>query len=279
MIKAIQELFPPKTKKEVMSFLERLNYIGQFIAQSTIIVEPILNLLKKEAPTKCTEECKKAFDTIKKNLSNPPVLVPPKPGSPLLLYLLVSENAFGCVLGQHDQTGKKERAISYLSKKFTVCEASILKSSHIDPLKISLREEHDYCSHVEAELDDKPWYTDIKMYLEKGEYPKGTTSNQRKTIRRMANGFFLYKEILYKRMPDLGLLQCVDAAEATNLLEKVHAGTYGPHMNGFVLAKKILRACYYWMTMESDYCKFVQRCHQCQIDGYLTRSHQVNSTS
>ena len=28
----------------------------------------------------------------------------------------------GCVLGQHDDTGKKERAIYYLSKKFTECE-------------------------------------------------------------------------------------------------------------------------------------------------------------
>ena len=28
----------------------------------------------------------------------------------------------GCVLGQHDQTGKKEQAIYYLSKKFTEYE-------------------------------------------------------------------------------------------------------------------------------------------------------------
>ena len=32
-IKAIQEFPPPKTKKEVMSFLGRLNYISRFIAQ------------------------------------------------------------------------------------------------------------------------------------------------------------------------------------------------------------------------------------------------------
>jgi hypothetical protein len=28
-----------------------------------------------------------------------------------------------CVLGQHDETGKKEKAIYYLSKKFTECES------------------------------------------------------------------------------------------------------------------------------------------------------------
>ena len=86
-IKAIQELPPPKTRKEVMSFLGRLNYISRFIAQSTVVCEPIFKLLKKDAPTKWTEECQTAFNAIKIYLSNPPVLVPPREGSPLLLYL------------------------------------------------------------------------------------------------------------------------------------------------------------------------------------------------
>ncbi|XP_075087615.1 uncharacterized protein LOC142169625 [Nicotiana tabacum] len=33
------------------------------------------------------------------------------------------DSSFGCVLGQHDATGKKEQAIYYLSKIFTTCEA------------------------------------------------------------------------------------------------------------------------------------------------------------
>ena len=56
-IKAIQELPPSKTKKEVMTFLGRLNYITRFIAQSTIVFDPIFKLLKKDALTKWTEEC------------------------------------------------------------------------------------------------------------------------------------------------------------------------------------------------------------------------------
>ena len=72
-----------------------------------VIREPIFKLLRKNAPTKWTEECQKSFDTIKSYLSNPLVLVPPRAGCPLLLYLSVSDNAFGCVLGQHDETMKK----------------------------------------------------------------------------------------------------------------------------------------------------------------------------
>ena len=35
----------------------------------------------------------------------------------------VLDNSFGCVLGQYDDTGKKERSIYYLNKKFTIYEA------------------------------------------------------------------------------------------------------------------------------------------------------------
>lgn len=48
-----------------------------------------------------------------------PILVPPVPGRPLLLYLSTTDMSMGCVLGQHDDTGRIERAISYLSQKFT----------------------------------------------------------------------------------------------------------------------------------------------------------------
>lgn len=65
------------------------------------------------------EDCQKAFDKVKKYLLNPPIQVPPTPGRPLLMYLSVMEASMSCVLGQHDETGRKERAIYYLSKKFT----------------------------------------------------------------------------------------------------------------------------------------------------------------
>ncbi|XP_059285129.1 uncharacterized protein LOC132038484 [Lycium ferocissimum] len=148
------------------------------------------------------------------------------------------------------------------------------ESSHIDPLRISMKEEHAHSCYVEVEPDGKPWYSDIKMYLEGREYPKGITNGQKKTIQRMVKGFFLNKEVLYKQMPDFGLLRCVDAGEATKLLEEVHVGTCGPHMNGFILTKKILRAGHYWMIMESDCYKYVQRFHQCLIHGDLIKVPQ-----
>jgi hypothetical protein len=56
-------------------------------------------------------------------LLNPPLLAPPVSERPLILYLTVTKTAMGCVLGQHDETGRKEMAIYYLSKKFMECES------------------------------------------------------------------------------------------------------------------------------------------------------------
>jgi len=64
-----------------------------------------------------------AFNKIKHYLQSPPLLVPPISGRPLILYLTVTKAVIGCVLGQHDETRRKERAIYYLSKKFTECES------------------------------------------------------------------------------------------------------------------------------------------------------------
>ncbi|XP_017973143.1 PREDICTED: uncharacterized protein LOC108661378 [Theobroma cacao] len=122
-VQAIRDLPPPKTQKEVRGFLGRLNYIARFISQLTLKCDPIFKLLHKHNPGAWNKECQVAFDKVKVYLLSLPVLVPPVAGRPLILYLTVNEGSMGCVLGQHDETGTKERAVYYLSKKFTEYES------------------------------------------------------------------------------------------------------------------------------------------------------------
>uniref|UniRef100_A0A2N9IHF6 Integrase catalytic domain-containing protein n=1 Tax=Fagus sylvatica TaxID=28930 RepID=A0A2N9IHF6_FAGSY len=289
---------------------------------------------KKDVKIKWTEDCQKAFDKIKEYLLNPPILVPPTPGRPLILYLTVQEASMGCMLGQQDETGKKEQAIYYLSKKFTEPEtryllvektccalawaskklrqymlyyttwlaikgqaiadyladypseqlelnglrvprrrlsqtngewqardpklipyqryisrlvpkfkyvtftytprahnhfadalatlASLIKlveGDDVRPLRIETRDIPAYCvcieecMNVEAEIDDKPWYYDIKRFIQDREYPSRATENEKKYIRRMAFQFFLSGEILYKRTHDATLLAIGTASD------------------------------------------------------------------
>ncbi|KAA3483746.1 reverse transcriptase [Gossypium australe] len=110
-VKAIKELPLPHTQKEVRGFLGRLNYIARFISQLTEKCDPIFRLLKKHNQCVWDEECQSAFNNVKQYLTNAPVLSPPNLDRPLILYLSVFNNSMGCVLGQHDESGRKEKAI------------------------------------------------------------------------------------------------------------------------------------------------------------------------
>ncbi|XP_070011333.1 uncharacterized protein [Nicotiana sylvestris] len=133
------------------------------------------------------------------------------------------------------------------------------------PIPVRIHSQPAYCAHVDEETDGNPWFHDIKEYLAKGEYLEQANHTQKCTLHRLSDHFFQSRGILYRRTPDLGLLRCVDAEEASKLLKELHAGTCGPHMNNFLLAKKILKDGYFWMTMETECIRYVQKCHQCQI--------------
>ena len=89
---------PLRTKKEIYGFLGRLQYIIRFIAQLTMTCEPTFRLLKKEVPMVWNEQCQEAFEKIKNYLMKPPILVPPVPEKPLLLYLTTTDTAVRALL-------------------------------------------------------------------------------------------------------------------------------------------------------------------------------------
>ena len=125
-VQAIRDMSTPQIEKQIRSFLGKVNYIARFIAQLTATCDPLFKLLKKDAKIEWTNECQAAFKKIKQYLLNPLILVPPTPGYPLILYLVVQETSMGCMLGQVAKPGQKEWAIYYLSKKFTSCEINYI---------------------------------------------------------------------------------------------------------------------------------------------------------
>jgi len=122
-VRAIREMSAPKTEKQVRGFLGQLNYISRFISHMTATCGPIFKLLRKDQGIVWTEDFQKAFDIIKEYLLEPPILIPPVEGRPLIMYLTVLEASMGCVLWQQDETGIKEHVIYYLSKKLTDFES------------------------------------------------------------------------------------------------------------------------------------------------------------
>ena len=52
-------------------------------------------------------------------------------------------------------------------------------------------------------------------------------------------------------------------------MEEIHQRICGPHMNGRMLAKKVLRIVVYWNTIETNCVDFVKSCHDCQTHANL----------
>ena len=126
------------------------------------------------------------------------------------------------------------------------------------PLMIKTRFAPAYCCLIGdiENQDELPWYHDIYQFLSCGVY-------------QLATRFVIYGDALYKRSPDGLLLLCLDCASANRVMREVHAGVCGPHMGGHMLARKIMRTGYFWLTMETNCCQLVQRCLECQMHGDL----------
>ena len=50
----------------------------------------------------------------------------------------------------------------------------------------------------------------------------------------------------------------------------MHKGVYRLHMNGIVMARKIARQGYFWLTMKIDCVKFMKKCHNYRAYGDIS---------
>ena len=87
--------------------------------------------------------------------------------------------------------------------------------------------------------------------------------------------FLLDGKVLYKKGNDQVLLRCVSSSEVNKIVEEIHEGVCGTHANGHKMARQVMRAGYYWLTVESDCIKYARKCNKCQI--YSDKIH-VHST-
>ncbi|PKI66545.1 hypothetical protein CRG98_013072, partial [Punica granatum] len=111
---------------------------------------------------------------------------------------------------------------------------SITKENLIEPLEIEITNGPAYCNAIEAS-EAKPWYEDIKNFLRTGPCPPFADRRDRKTLKRLAIHYFLSGEILYRRSFESTLLWCIDEHESRRLMEELHGGNCGSHMNGLML--------------------------------------------
>src|SRR3954466_11754096 len=85
-IQAILDWTPPKTDKQVRSFLGLASYCRRFVENFSKIARPLTNLLHKGVKFEWTDKCQESFQALKDKLTSPSVLAPPDTQKDFVIY-------------------------------------------------------------------------------------------------------------------------------------------------------------------------------------------------
>ncbi|MGH0149668.1 UNVERIFIED_CONTAM: hypothetical protein FKN15_015787 [Acipenser sinensis] len=127
-VASVQNWAVPQTVRQVRSFLGFAGYYRRFIQGFSNIARPLHALLvgtskkgkKHSGPVEWTNECEKAFQTLKQRLVQAPVLAFADFALPFRLYTDASQGGLGAVLAQ-EQEGQ-ERVVAYASRSLLPTE-------------------------------------------------------------------------------------------------------------------------------------------------------------
>jgi hypothetical protein len=114
-VEAIQALSIPRSKKEVQSFLNKINFLRRFVSNFAEEVKLITTMLKKGNEVRWTPQLRNSFEQIKKALTEAPVLISPDYSKDFLIFSFASPDTVAVVLLQTNDVGL-EQPITYFSR-------------------------------------------------------------------------------------------------------------------------------------------------------------------
>ena len=113
------------------------------------------------------------------------------------------------------------------------------------------------------------WMAPIISYLKDGTLPEG--KDEARKLRVRSARYVLLNDALYKRGFSQPYLRCLSQDEANYVLREVHEGACRNHSGARSLIHKVVRAGYYWSTIQADAKAYVKVCDQCQRFSNIPR--------
>nr|GEV86626.1 reverse transcriptase domain-containing protein [Tanacetum cinerariifolium] len=226
------------------------------------IARPMTHLLEKETPFIFSKECIESFNTLKKKLTEAPILVVPDWNLPFELMCDASDYAIGAVLGQ--RKWKHFQPIHYASK--TMTEAQIHYTTTEEEMLAVLYAFEKFRPYLV--LSKSIVYTDhsaLKYFL-----------NKQDAKPRLLRWVLLLQEfditILDKKGSEnlaadhLSRLKNPHQDEAFEILKACHEGPSGGHHGANLTTKKIFGFGFFWPLIYRDAHEMIKTCDICQSD-------------
>nr|GEV07114.1 DNA-directed DNA polymerase [Tanacetum cinerariifolium]GEY54611.1 DNA-directed DNA polymerase [Tanacetum cinerariifolium] len=245
-VDVIAKLPHPTTVKGVRSFLGHAGFYRRFIQNFSKIARPMTYLLEKETPFVFSKECNDAFNTLKKKLTEAPILVVPDWNLPFELMCDTSDYAIGVVLGQR-------------------------KSTHFQPLY--------YASKMMTEAQIH--YTTIEkemlavVYAFEKFRPYLVLSKSIVYTDQSALKYLLNKQDAKPRLLRWIIRRCVHGQEAFEILKACHEGPTGGHHGANLTEKKVFDAGFFWPSIYHDAHEMIKTCDIFQRQGKISQRDEM----
>nr|GEX28425.1 reverse transcriptase domain-containing protein [Tanacetum cinerariifolium] len=250
------------------------------------------HLLEKNTPFIFSEDCIRAFQTLKKKLTEAPILIVPNWDPPFELMCDASDFATGAVLVQRHE--KHFKPIYYASKTINDVETNYTTTEKEMLAVVMQRRDcfgrfYSYKNLISKFLTQrsgepsgrpsvpirKPVREHFANYQAGNFIVKGMTSQQKNKFFKDVKHYFWDDHFLFKICADQVIRRCVHGKEPLDILEACHNGPTGGHHGANHTAKKIFDAGFFWPTIYKDAHEFVKNCDSCQRQGKISQRDEM----
>nr|GEY79675.1 reverse transcriptase domain-containing protein [Tanacetum cinerariifolium]GEY79676.1 reverse transcriptase domain-containing protein [Tanacetum cinerariifolium] len=210
------------TVKGIRSILGHAGFYRRFIKDFSKIAKPMTRLLEKDTPFIFSQECVDAFQTLKRKLTQAPILIASDWDMPFELMCDASDFAIGAefTFKVIDIKGAENLAADHLSR---------LENPHqnvLDPKEINESFPLETLNLVSTRGNQStPWFSDFSNYHAGNFVVNGMSSQQKSKFFKDVKHYFWDDPFMFKICADQVIRRCVSGQEAVEILKACH---YGP---------------------------------------------------
>ncbi|GJX02767.1 reverse transcriptase domain-containing protein [Tanacetum coccineum] len=220
--------------------------------------------LEKNTPFIFSEDCILAFQTLKKKLTEAPILIALNWDQPFEIMCDASDYAIGAVLGQRIE--KHFQPIHYASKTMTEAETNYTTTEK-EMLAVVYAFEKFRSYLIHETRSAKNYAAD---HLSRLENPYENIFDPKEITET-----FPLETLSVLTSKDQSTPWCVDGKEALEILKACHSGPTGGHYGANFTAKKVFDAGFFWPTIYKDAFEFVKSCDACQRQGKISQRDEM----